>query len=234
MTYHGPITTEVRRTYKTLNKPYLVTISRSQSFTAPDLTYAGNVYNGLPMEHYPFSETHDDYILCVGRLSIEKGMHHAIKVAQELDKKLIIAAKLEPLDKPYYREYIEPYLSEQIQWIGEVEEKERNELMSRALCFLHPVTWREPFGLTLIEAMACGCPVVAFDKGSIPEIVKHTETGFVVPDVETMVDAVSSIDTIDRAKCREYALANFSAAKMTDGYEQIYQKIIDERKGGES
>jgi glycosyltransferase involved in cell wall biosynthesis len=226
MTYHGPITIETRRAFKILRHPHLVTISRSQSYTAPDLNYAGNVYNGLAMEDYPFSATHEDYMLFVGRISLEKGVHHAIRVAQELDKRLIIAAKLEQIDKPYYKEYVEPFLSNQIEWIGEVDEKTRNELMSKATCFLHPVTWREPFGLTLIEAMACGCPVVAFDKGSIPEIIKHTETGFVVPDLETMIDAVENIESIDRAACREHALSNFSDSKMADGYEKIYEEIL--------
>ncbi len=226
-TIHGPFTLEVRKAFKTLRKPNIITISRSQSFPAPDLNYAGNVYNGLAMNHYPFSETHDDYLLFVGRISIEKGLHHAIHVAQVLDRELIIAAKLEPVDKPYFREYVEPYLSDQIRWVGEVNEEERNRLMSKALCFLHPVTWREPFGLTLIEAMACGCPIVAFDKGSIPEIVIHGETGFVVPDVETMLDAVGNIETIDRAHCREHALLNFSASKMAEGYEKIYKEILE-------
>lgn len=228
MTMHGPFTLEVRRAFRTLRNPHLVTISRSQSYPAPELNYAGNVYNGLRMEHYPFSKDHDGYLLFVGRLSMEKGVHHAIRVAQELDKELIIAAKLDPIDKAYFREYVEPMLSDQIRWIGEVDEEERNKLMSRAYCFLHPVTWREPFGLTLIEAMACGCPVVAFDKGSIPEIIIHGETGFVVPDLETMLDAVANIDNIDRKKCRDHALTNFSDSKMAQGYEEIYKKILNE------
>lgn len=226
MTYHGPFTPGIRRVFSALRNPYIVTISRAQSYPAPDLHYAGTVYNGLPMEDYPFSAEHDGYLLFVGRLSMEKGVHHAIAVAQELDLPLIIAAKLDPIDKPYFHQYVEPHLSETIEWIGEVDEGERNRLMSKALCFLHPVTWREPFGLTLIEAMACGCPVVAFDKGSIPEIIRHAETGFVVPEVEVMIDAVESIGSIDRAACRAYALENFSAKKMTDGYEAVYEKVL--------
>jgi glycosyltransferase involved in cell wall biosynthesis len=157
---------------------------------------------------------------------MEKGVHHAIEAAQQLDLPLIIAAKLEPVDRLYYREYIEPFLSDQIRWIGEVTTEERNDLMSKALCFLHPVTWQEPFGLTLIEAMACGCPVVAFDKGSIPEIVRDGETGFVVRDIEGMLDAIEDIDEIDRAHCRDYARGAFNEKIMTDGYEDIYRKIL--------
>jgi glycosyltransferase involved in cell wall biosynthesis len=226
MTIHGPFTPEIRKAFKTLRNPYIVSISSAQSYPAPDLHYGGTVYNGLEMEHYPFSEEHDGYLLFVGRISMEKGVHYAVQTAVELGLPLIIAAKLEPAERPYFTEYVEPYLSDQIMWVGEVNEEERNKLMSRALCFLHPVTWREPFGLTIIEAMACGCPVIAFDKGSIPELIEHTKTGFVVPDVDTMQDAVLSIDTIDRVKCREHALQNFSAERMAAGYEDVYKKII--------
>jgi glycosyltransferase involved in cell wall biosynthesis len=225
-TMHGAFTPENRRIFQTLTSAHIVTVSTSQSYPVPTLNYAGTVYNGLPMEHYPFSDTHDGYLLYVGRIAMEKGVHYAIETAQQLNIPLIIAAKLDLVDRPYFKEYIEPHLSDEIQWIGEVDEVKRNELMSKAMCFLHPVIWREPFGLTLIEAMACGCPVVAFDRGSIPEIIKHGETGFVVQDIEAMLDAVGNIRAIDRKKCREHALANFNAAKMADGYEAVFRKIL--------
>jgi glycosyltransferase involved in cell wall biosynthesis len=227
MTMHGDFNAENRPLFQALQKPYQVTISKAQGFTVPNLNYIGTVYNGLNMENYPFSADHDGYLLFVGRISMEKGTHYAIEAANQLNLPLVIAAKLEGADKPYYYQYVEPYLSEQIKWIGEVGEDERNKLMSRALCMMHPVTWREPFGLTLIEAMACGCPVVAFNKGSIAEVIRHGETGFVVEDMETMLDAVSNIQKIDRQKCRAYALETFSAKKMTDEYEKIYQKILN-------
>lgn len=229
MTMHGPFVPEIRKIFQELRKPYLVTISESQGYAAPNLNFAGTVHNGLDMKSYPFSEEHDGYLLFVGRISIEKGVHHAVEAAQQLNLPLIIAAKLDAIDRPYFREYIEPYLSDSIQWIGEVDEAERNRLMSRAMCFLHPVTWHEPFGLTIIEAMACGCPVIGFDKGSIPEIVKNGETGFVVRDTEAMLDAISHIGTIERKKCREHSLENFSAEKMAKGYEKIYEEILSKK-----
>lgn len=225
-TIHGPFTPEVRKAFQAFRHPHLVTISQAQSYAAPDLNYAGCVYNGLDMKEYPISEEYEDYLLFVGRISLEKGTHLAVEVAQQLDVPLIIAAKLEPVDRPYFKEYVEPFLSDQIRWIGEVTEEERNKLMSKARCFLHPITWHEPFGLTLIEAMACGCPVVAFDKGSIPEIVKTGETGFVVRDMEGMVEAIENIGVIDRQKCRAHALANFNEKRMTDGYERIYNELL--------
>ncbi|HEX4104501.1 MAG TPA: glycosyltransferase family 4 protein [Candidatus Paceibacterota bacterium] len=227
MTEHGPFTPEVKKAYQTLRKPYIVTISRAQSAPAPDLHYAGNVHNGLPMKHYPFSEVHEGYLLFVGRIAMQKGVHFAIETAQELNLPLIIAAKLDTIDRPYFQQYVEPFLSEGIRWIGEVNEDERNALMSKALCFLHPCTWAEPFGLTLIEAMACGCPVVAFNRGSIPEIVQNRRTGFVVHTIDEMITAVENIGTIDRRRCRRHALVSFGAERMADGYEEIYRKILN-------
>ncbi|MDE1925108.1 MAG: glycosyltransferase family 4 protein [Patescibacteria group bacterium] len=227
MTMHGTFTPTNRRLFQTLRSPAIVSISESQIFSAPNINHAGTVHNGLPMEHYPFGEKPGSYLLYVGRIAMEKGVHFAIEVAEQLDLPLIIAAKIDPVDQTYFRTYIEPRLSERIRWVGEVDEKERNSLMSEALCFLHPVTWREPFGLTLIESMACGCPVIAFNKGSIPEIVKTGVTGYVVEDSESMMDAVEAIKEIDRAACRKHALENFSAAKMADGYEAVYKKLLN-------
>lgn len=228
-TMHGPFTSENRKLFQALRNPGIVTISNAQAYPAPNINHLGTVYNGLPFEGYPFGDAAEDYLLFVGRISMEKGVHHAIAVAQELDMRLIIAAKLENTDRPYYKEYVEQGLSDRIEWIGEVDEAQRNALMSKALCMLHPVTWREPFGLTLIEAMACGCPVIAMNLGSIPEIVQNGKTGYVVEDVEGMIEAVQGIKNIDRAACREHALLNFNAEKMTDGYEEIYKKMIENR-----
>lgn len=226
MTYHGPFNPDVRRLYQTLKKPFLVSISNAQIRGVAGINIIGNVYNGLSMKDYPFSESHDGYLLFVGRISLEKGVHYAIQTAINLDLPLIIAAKLDEVDMPYFNQFIGPHLSESIRWIGEVNEEERNVLMSKAMCFLHPVTWKEPFGLTLIESMACGCPVVAFKKGSIPEIIVNKKTGFVVSDIHEMIEAVKKINTIKREDCRKHALENFNAKIMAERYEKIYLKII--------
>lgn len=230
MTLHGAFNSTNRHLYSLFNNPYLVAISHAQAKSAPlNANVIGVVHNGLKMDKYPFSEEHDGYLLYVGRISMEKGTHYAIEVAQALDLPLIIAAKLDQaIDVAYFNEYIKPCLSdERIRWIGEVDEAERNKLMSKALCLLHPVTWKEPFGLTLIEAMACGCPVVAFEKGSIPEIIIDGKTGFVVDDIEKMIDAVEKTTSLDRGFCRKHALENFNVNKMVDQYEQIYYKILN-------
>lgn len=227
MTLHGPITPANRQIFETFEKPYLVSISNSQTRNFPGVQTVANVYNGLPLEHYPFGAISKGYLLFVGRFFVNKGAHFAIEVARELNMPLVIAAKLEEKDERYFNDYIYPNLDAKIEWIGEVSEKERNKLMSEAACLLHPATWEEPFGLNMIEAMACGCPVVAFNKGSIPEVIRDGRTGFVVNTVSEMINAVRNIDKIDRGYCRQYALKNFSVQKMVDGYESLYYSILN-------
>jgi glycosyltransferase involved in cell wall biosynthesis len=240
MTWHGPYDADLTRYFSLLRKPHLVSISNSQARLAPTLDFMGTVYNGLPMEAYPFGAKSKGYLLYVGRIDPEKGVHHAMDAAVRLNKKLVIAAKLDdsvPHLKRYYEEEIEPRLKAHpklLSWIGEVDEAERNKLMTGALCLLHAVTWPEPFGLTLIEAMACGAPVVAFGLGAIPELVQNGVTGFVVENVEEMVEAVKRIGTIDRAACRAHALKNFSAKRMADGYEEVYRRAIAMKQSSQS
>lgn len=233
MTLHGPFNNTLQKMAQVMNKPFINSISDSQIRNKIGINYTRTIYNGLPMEHYPFKKKHKGYLLNVGRISIEKGTHHAIEVAQQLNMPLIIAAKLDEVDKKYFHQYVEPYLSKKhINWVGEVDEKERNKLMSEAMALLHPVYFREPFGLVMIEALACGTPVIGFNRGSVPEIVQEAKTGFVVSDVEEMIDAVQKIDQIDRAYCRKYALEHFDAKTMTDKYEKLYEEIINMRKEG--
>ncbi len=227
LTMHGNFHEDVRPMFDAIRRPQVVCISKSQSEELKIRDFSV-IYNGLPMSHYPFSLDHDGYLLFVGRISLEKGTHIAIEAAQKSGLPLIIAAKLDEPDVKYFRKYIKPHLRDNIQWVGEVDEVDRNRLMSRALCFLHPVTWNEPFGLTMIEAMACGSPVVGFDKGSVPEIVKHGTTGYVVTNISSLLDAIKKIDKISRKYCRDYSLQEFSADKMTDEYELLYKKILNQ------
>ncbi len=240
MTWHGPYDDQMRRYFSLLRGPQLVSISHSQARLAPTLDFLGTVYNGLPMEQYPFGTKSKGYLLYVGRIDPEKGVHHAMDVAIKLNKKLIIAAKLDdgvPHLKKYYLDEIEPRLKKHpklLRWIGEVDEAERNKLMAGALCLLHAVTWPEPFGLTIIEAMACGAPVVAFGLGAIPELVREGVTGYVVENVDQMAKAVQRIDAIDRAACRAHVLENFSAKRMADGYEEAYRRAIAVKRSSQN
>lgn len=230
-TLHGAFDVQNRKLFQTLNNsynPYFVTVSKSQSKPLPNLNYAGNVYHGLEMHTYPFSKEDDGYLLFVGRISPEKGVIHAIDAAEALNMRLIIAAKLDSAEKEYFEAYIKPRLTNQIRWVGEVDQEERNTLMSNAYCLLHPVEWREPFGLVLIEAMACGCPVIAFNRGSIPEIIKHGKTGFIVEDTPEMIEYIPHVKNLSKNYTRKYVQKYFNAVRMTDDYERIYEKIISE------
>lgn len=152
---------------------------------------------------------------------------------KKVNMPLLIAAKLEtdiPADVEYFQKVIKPRLSNKIKWLGEVDEVKRNQLMSHALCLLHTVNFSEPFGLTLIEAMACGCPVIAFNKGSIPEVIENEKTGFVVNTVQQAVRAVAQIPKINRNYCRHYSLRHFSEKRMTDDYELVYKAVMKDHE----
>ncbi|MFO0703740.1 MAG: glycosyltransferase family 4 protein [Patescibacteria group bacterium] len=231
MTLHGAFEEHISDIYTVLSNPNLVSISYAQRQKAPFLNYKANIYHGLQLHNYPFSSKPEPYLLFVGRISDKKGVHHAISVALKTNSKLIIAAKLDERDKNYFESNIKPYIDgNQIKWIGEVDSDERNILMKNARAFIHAISWEEPFGLTLIEAMACGCPVIAFARGSIPEVVKNKKSGFVVDNEDEMVEAIKHIGIIDRYYCAEYARMRFNAAKMVDEYISLYEKILNEKE----
>lgn len=227
-TLHDPVFPNYKSILEKLTNPYIVTISKSQGLPAPKMNNIATVYNGLNMDNYPFSNQDDGYILFVGSFRKEKGADKAIRVARKLNLPLIIAGKLDDWHMDYFNKSVKPYLSKNIQYIGEVNEQERNVLMSKALCVLHPVSWQEPFGLTIIEALACGSPVIGFNQGSIPEIIENNKVGFVVDTLNEMIDAVKKIRSINRYTCRDYSLKNFSHRKMTDEYEKVYKRVLFE------
>lgn len=234
LTMHKPFT-DTRAThllYENLRNLNLVTISHAQARFLNDknANILGTVYNGLDMKHYPFGKAPGRYLLFVGRIAERKGAHLAIEAAERLDLPLILTGAYNACDDPdgsYFNRRIKPHLGANTIWIGEVGEEERNKLMSHALCVLHPVTWPEPFGLSMIESMACGAPVVGFNKGSIPEVIKSGVSGYVVETLDEMVEAVKQVSVISRTNCRMYALETFSAEKMADGYEEMYKLAIE-------
>lgn len=216
--------------FKEFNNVNFITISKMQAKLARGVSTLGTVYNGLEMKHYPFGAEHKGYLFFVGRMNREKGVHKAIEIAEALHMPLLIAARIREDggegEREYFETTIKPRLTDKILYIGEVDEEERNNLMKKALCVPHPSIWPEPFGLTLIESLACGAPVVALNTGSIPEIIKDGKTGFVAESVEGMIKGVKNIHKIDRRYCRNYALRTFSARQMAKGYEAVYKRAI--------
>ncbi len=227
-TLHDPIEGwwhELFQMYQSPNQFY-VSISNNQRKPANELPFVGTVYNGINVDQFPFSPEHDDYLLFVGRIVPEKGVHIAIEVAKKTNHKLLIIGPIYTDSKDYFDQKVKPHLSEQIQYLGFIDHKKVVKYFAGAKAFLMPIQWEEPFGLTMIEAMACGTPVIAFARGSIPEVVVHAKTGFVVKSKQEMINAISMIDKLDRHNCRIRVEENFSIETMTKGYEAVYKNII--------
>jgi glycosyltransferase involved in cell wall biosynthesis len=213
-------------------KGWYNTVSYSAKSLLPDKErFVGVIYNAIDVKSYPFNgASREPYLLFLSRISYEKGPHIAIEVARKLRRRLIIAGNVHPVDEEYFRTMVMPGVDgDQIQYIGEADYHRKRELLAQAYCLLAPITWPEPFGLFLIEAMACGTPVVVFNRGSAPEIVKQGETGFVVETVTEMADAVDRVYQIDRRRCREYVEEKFDVPRMVDDYLGAYEKVLSER-----
>jgi len=199
-------------------------VSISNADRNPELDYIATVYNGLNIHDFDFIEQPDDYLLYFGRIHHDKGTAEAIQIAKQSKRKLLIAGIIQ--DEGYFKEKVEPELNGQIQFIGQAGPEKRNELLGKAAALLHPINFNEPFGMSVAEAMLCGTPVIAFNKGSMPELIKHEKTGFLVNTIEEAVDAVSALNKIVRKDCRDWAASQFSSDKMVDDYYRLYQQIL--------
>jgi glycosyltransferase involved in cell wall biosynthesis len=195
----------------------IITISNAQRKDFPDLNYLATVYNCVDIEKYTFNPNPGNYLLMVGTIGRHKNQAEAIAVAKELRMKLILAGKIR--DQDYFEEIKKDIDGEKIKWLGEIGFEEKLKLYQNAKAFLFPIQWEEPFGLVLIESMACGAPVIAFNHGAISEVVRDGLTGYVVENYIQMVEAVRKIDEISRANCRKHVEENFTIEKMIDSYE---------------
>lgn len=201
----------------------IITISNAQRRDFPNINYLETVYNCVDIEKYAFNPNPGDNLLMVGSIGRHKNQGEAIKIAKALSMKLILAGKVR--DQDYFEEIKNNIDGVQIKWVGEMAFEEKLKLYQNAKAFLFPIQWEEPFGLVLIEAMACGVPVVAFNKGAVAEVVKDGLTGYVVDNQEQMIEAVKEIENIDRAACRKHVEDNFSVEKMIGRYEKALQML---------
>ena len=205
----------------------VVSISHSQRRPLPQAQWIGTVYHGLPADSFDFQEKPEDYLLFLGRISPEKRVDRAIEIARRTGRKLKIAAKIDRADRYYFNKHIKHLLNEPfIEFVGEVRLAEKNKLLGGATAFLFPIDWPEPFGLVMIEALACGTPVIAFPCGSVPEIIVEGETGFLVEDIDRAVEAVGKIEQISRARCRREFEQRFTDRHMAEDYIRIYQQLV--------
>jgi glycosyltransferase involved in cell wall biosynthesis len=230
VTAHGPVDGEIGAYYAALGESIrLVSISQDQRSKGPDLPWAGTVHNAIPVDEYPFRADKEGFALFLGRMSPEKAPHLAIEAARRAGLRLVIAAKCnEKAEHRYFEEYVSPLLGSDTDWIGEADTATKKDLLSRARCFVFPIQWDEPFGIVMIEALACGTPVVALRAGSVPEVVDHGETGFICDTLDDLVEALGRTDSIDPAACRLAALARFDVRRMVDGYELVYRRVLAE------
>ena len=213
--------------YNAFREQPLVAISRNQQRQLPRANWAGMVYNGIDTSHFRFRATPGDYLVFLGRISPEKRPDRAIEIARDTGMRLVIAAKIDPADQEYYDAAIAPQIRAcpLVEFVGEVDERGKDEILGGAYAYLFPIDWPEPFGLTMVEAMATGTPVIAYRAGSVPEVVIDGVTGFICNTFSGMCAAVERVREIDRAACRRHVERNFSVAAMADGYEAVYARL---------
>jgi glycosyltransferase involved in cell wall biosynthesis len=226
-TLHGRLdSTDLIPLYKKFGDVPVVSISRAQREPLPCANWQGTIYHGLPPDLYRPRTEHGDYLLFLGRVSIEKRLDRAVEIAKRSGMRLKIAAKVDAEDRKYF-ETIEPLLDDPIvECIGEVGDLGKQEVLANAYALLFPIDWPEPFGLVLIEAMACGTPVIAYRRGSVPEILEDGVTGFTVDNLCDATRAVAKVDRLDRALCRARFEERFSAARMAEDYLKIYERLL--------
>ena len=207
------------------NRANYVSISNNQRKGMSGLNYVATVYNGLDIKKFKFQKNHKNYFAFLGRFSSEKGVDTAVKVATKSGEKIKIAGNI--WGNGFYNEKVKPYLKKgEIENVGLLKENQLSDFLGGAKALLFPIRWEEPFGLAMIEAMACGVPVIAFNRGSASEVIRHGKTGFIVENEEEMIEAIKNIDKIDRKDCRKHVEENFTVEKMVDGYEKVYGRVL--------
>ena len=227
-TMHGIFTPDNEKMFRRFAWQPFISISEAQREPRLGLNYVHTVYNGIDTSVYPFvaQPSQPAYLAFVGRISPEKGPIEAIKIAQGSGIPLKMAGKVDAVDKKYWKEQVEPLIDgEQIQYLGEVTHEEKVQLLGGATATLFPITWREPFGLVMIESMATGTPVVGMGLGSVPEVIAHEKTGFVCYTLEKMIEAIPGVTKLDRQACRDYIVNRFSVEAMTNEYEKVFQVL---------
>lgn len=227
-TIHGFSSPKIVPVYKKYNgNSYYVAISNADRH--PELDYIATIYHGIPLEEFTFRKNMGDYLLFFGRIHHEKGAAEAIQVARRTGYRLVIAGIIQ--DQTYFDREVVPFLdSDQITYVGSVGPEDRNKLLGGAYALVHLINFEEPFGLSLIEAMACGTPVIAFPRGAIHEIISPGETGILVTSLAEAVDAVKKVKTLDRSACRKTVEEHFSQERMVSDYLGVYQNILQKKK----
>jgi glycosyltransferase involved in cell wall biosynthesis len=232
-TVHGPLEGVPGQLYESIARVApqvgLISISLNQRKPKPDLPWLANCPNALDFSLYPCKPHRGDYLLFLGRMSTDKGAHRAIAVAMETGLPLKLAGKRnEPAEHDYFAEYVEPHLVGGIEYLGEVTHGQKVELLQNARATLFPIEWEEPFGLVMIESMACGTPVIATRRGAVPEVIEHGRSGIIVDDYRLMPAALEQADAIDPWECRRFVEERYAPERMVGEYVEAYRTAIAE------
>jgi len=227
-TIHGFSSQKILAVYKKYNSTnHYVSISNSDR--SPELDYSATIYNGINTDEFTFQSEPKDYLLFFGRIHPEKGTYESIQIAKQSGRQLIISGLIQ--HQEYFESRIKPYINgDDIKYAGNSGPEERERLMGEAYALLHPISFEEPFGLSVAESMLCGTPVIAFDKGSMPELILDGKTGFLVRNIDEAVRAVNNIKSVDRKFTSEYAASKFSRQKMIEGYLEVYKNVLEKHK----
>ncbi|KFI22782.1 glycosyltransferase family 4 protein [Nitrosococcus oceani] len=216
--------------YQEFSEMPVVSISNAQRHPLLFVNWQATIYHGLPENLYAFNPQPENYLAFLGRISPEKRLDRAIEIAIRAGMEIRIAAKVDPADEKYFQKQIKPLLAHPlVNYIGEIGEKEKNDFLGKAYALLFPIDWPEPFGLVMIEAMACGTPVIAYRQGSVPEVMQDGKTGFIVENLEQAVITVERISQVSRLGCRQVFEEQFSAKRMAKNYLRLYQTLTKTR-----
>ena len=230
-TFHHPLTEETIILYKKFPNINYVAISKHQKKSGPGVNIVRTIYHGLPLDKYPLNLNPKNYLLWLSKIQPEKGIAKAIDIAKLSDERLIISGNILPEYADYFNFRIKPLIDgKKIQFVGASDFSKKIELFKNAKAFIFPVRRPEPFGLVVIESMACGTPVIAFKEGSMPELIEDGKTGFLVNSVEEACQALKKINQISREYCREYVKNNFNLKRMVNRYERLYKKVLKNAK----
>ena len=230
VTAHGPVDGDLHQLYSALGRDiHLVAISDRQRELAPDLPWAGRVHNAIRVDTFPFRREKGDYALFLGRFHPQKAPHLALEAAHAAGLPLVLAGKCaEPVEKEYFEREVRPRLTDRDHVFGVADAEAKRRLLAEARCLLFPIQWEEPFGMVMIEAMACGTPVVALRGGAVPEVVVDGVTGYICDDPAQLPDALSRLDRIDPEACRRRVEQHFDVSELGAGYEAVYQRVLSE------
>jgi len=211
----------------------VISISNAQRRPLPSANWVGTIYHGLPQQLFRFQPNPGNYLAFLGRICAEKRADRAIEIARRAGMPLKIAAKVDRVDRRYFKRVVEPLLQQShVEWIGEISDLEKNDFLGNAHALLFPIDWPEPFGLVMIEAMACGTPVIAYDGGAVSEVIRKGQTGFIAKSVEEAAEAVHRVPELSRAHCRKVFENHFTVTRMARDYVKIYKRTIDRRMSG--